>query len=480
MKEKKSFDLLKVLAVSLIIFVLLSWIIPAGSYASGVYQAAGSTKTIGLYDLVRTPVITLATFIQYGLVFLAIGGFYGVLNKTGVYSNLVNAITNKWEKNKKAFLIITIILFALLSSLTALPTLVFVLVPFFITVLMKLGYKKMPAFASTVGALLVGQIGTTLGFNVWGYLKFYLGLEMTTMIGARIIMFLMITALFIALILKGVKEPVKNKGKKENKEEEIIPLYEENTSKKSLVPFIIIAIAAIAILILGMYDWYHAFNIEAFGNLHEAITSYEVNGYPLFANLLGNVSELGFWANYDLVIVLILASLLIGWIYSVKMKDILTGFKDGMKEMLPTAFYAMIASVIFACILSMTDANGQSTNFIITIVDKMLSSSENFSLLGTTGSSLVASFAYNDFNTLVGTFYPTFSIINADMLSVTAILIQSIYGFVMLIAPTSIFLLAGLKYMEIPYKEWMKYIWKFALIVLGIIIVVGFILTTLV
>lgn len=478
MKEKKSFDLLKVLAISLIIFVLLSWIIPAGLYASGVYQAVGSTKPIGLYDLIRIPVITFATFIQYGLVFLAIGGFYGVLNKTGVYSSLVNAITKKWEKNKKAFLIITTILFALLSSLTSLPTLIFVLVPFFIAVLMKLGYKKMPAFASTVGALLVGQIGTTLGFNVWGYLKFYLGLEMTTMIGARIIMFLMITALFIVLILKGIKEPVK--GKKEAKEEETIPLYEEHTSKKSLVPFIIIVIASIAILMLGMYDWYHAFQIEAFGNLHEAITSYEINGYPLFANLLGNVSELGFWANYDLVIVLILASLLIGWVYSVKMKDILVSFKGGMKEMLPTAFYAMIASVVFACILGMTNANGQSTNFIITVVDKMLSSSENFSLLGTAGSSLIASIAYNDFNTLVGSFYPTFSIVNADMLSVTAVLIQSIYGFVMLIAPTSIFLLAGLKYMEIPYKEWMKYIWKFALIVLGIIIIVGFILTTLV
>lgn len=474
----KKFDLLKVLAITFLVFVLLSWVIPAGSYTSGVYQDSGSTMVIGLYDFIRIPTITLATFIQYGLVFLVIGGFYGVLNKTGIYSNCVNAITKKWEKNKKSFLIITVVLFALLSSLTSLPTMIFVLVPFFVTILMKLGYKKMTTFAATVGSLLVGQIGTTFGFNIWGYLKFYLGFDMTTMLLARIVLFLMLTVLFILLILKGTKESVKTKGKKEVQEENI-PLYEENVSKKSITPFIVIVCIMFVVLFLGMYDWYHAFQIETFANLHESITSYTIGDYPIFSNLLGSVNELGFWGNYDLIVVLVLASLLIGWIYSVKMSDILSGFKEGVKKMLPVAFYAMMASLIFACILSMTVSNTH-TNFVITIVDKLLSANDKFSLLGTVGSSLIASFAYNDFSTLVGTFYPTFTIINANMLSVTAIIIQSIYGLVMLLAPTSIFLLAGLKYMEIPYKEWIKYIWKFALIVFGIIVVVGFILTTIV
>jgi len=477
MKEKKSFDLLKVLAITLLVFALLSWIIPAGSYSSGTYNLYGSKMTVGLYDLIRTPAITIATFIQYGLVFLTIGGFYGVLNKTGVYSKLVDTVTKKWEKNKKTFLIITTVVFALLSSLTSLPTLIFVLVPFFVTVLMKLGYKKMPAFAATVGALLVGQIGTTIGFNIWGYLQYYLKLEVTAMLGARIILFLMITTLFVLLISKDTKE--EKKSKKEAKEELEIPLYEENTSKKSLVPFIIVIVAMFAILVLGMYNWYYGYNFEAFGNLHESIMGYEISGFPIFAHLLGSVSELGFWGNYDLVVILILASLLIGWIYSVKLKDVLSGFAEGAKKMLPTAFYAMLASVIFACILSMT-VNNTSINFIFTVVDKILSSSDKFSLLGTISSSFITSFAYNDFNTLAGTFAPVFSVVNGDMLPITAVIVQSIYGFVMLIAPTSIFLLAGLKYMEIPYKEWMKYIWKFALIVLAIIVVVGFVLTTLV
>lgn len=470
----KKFDLLKVLAITFLVVVLLSWVIPAGGYSNGVYQEAGSTVTIGLYDFIRTPAITIATFIQYGLVFLAIGGFYGVLNKTGVYSNVVNAVTKKWEKNKKAFLIIATLAFALLSSLTSLSTLIFVLVPFFVTVLMKLGYKKMPAFAATVGALLVGQIGTTLGFNIWGYLAYYFDLKMTTMLGARIVLFFMVTALFIILVLKGIKEePTKSKNKKEAKEELAIPLYEENTSKKSIVPLIVIVLFMFIILGVGMYNWYHAYDIQLFANLHDSITDFKIGEYPIFANLLGSVAEIGFWGNYDLVVILILGSFILGWIYNVKFNEVCTSFKDGMKEMLPTAFYAMLASVIFACMLNMNSAN-----FVITVVDKLLTvNGDKFSLFGTIGSSAAASFAYNDFYTLASTFGSAFGTVGASMISIMAVVIQAIYGFIMLIAPTSIFLLAGLKYMEIPYKEWIKYIWKFALIIFGVIVVVGFILT---
>lgn len=473
MKESKSFDLLKVLGITFVVILLLSWVIPAGAYSSGAFQSLNATAPIGLYDLIRTPAITIATFIQYGLLFLAIGAFYGVLNKIGVYSNVVNAIVKKWSGNKKGFLILTTVLFALLASLTGLLTVMFILVPFFVAILMKLGYKKLPIFASTVGAMLVGQMGTTFGFNVWGYLMVFFSqsveISMTTMIVARAILLVMLVTIFVIIISKGVKK--EETTKKEKKEEEI-PLYEEATSKKGSIPFIIVSILMFVILVLGMYNWSYATSTEIFYNLHDSITSFEISGYPIFANLLGSVSELGYWGNYDLVVILVLASLLLGWIYSVKFKEILSGMANGVKKMLPTAFYAMLSCVVFASILNMSDGN-----FVATIVNKLLSNQENFSFLGTVGSSLVASFAYNDFYTLVGTFYGVLSLYDAATIPVIAVLVQTIYGLVMLIAPTSIFLLAGLAFMEIPYKEWMKYIWKFALIAFGLILVVSFILT---
>lgn len=131
---------------------------------------------------------------------------------------------------------ITVAIFALLSSLFGLNSVIFILVPFFATILLKLGYKKITALASTVGAMLVGQIGCTLGLETWGYLRvvFYqmgYDITMTTLILVRIILFLITVLLFALLLSKNTK----NEDKKAKKDEKVeIPLYEENTSKKGL------------------------------------------------------------------------------------------------------------------------------------------------------------------------------------------------------------------------------------------------------
>ncbi len=45
-----------------------------------------------------------------------------------------------------------------------------------------------------------------------------------------------------------------------------------------------------------------------------------------------------------------------------------------------------------------------------------------------------------------------------------AIATQAFYGVTMLVAPTSIMMIIGLTYLNIPYKKWLKVIWKLALI----------------
>ena len=462
----KTKDLLKVLGISFLVVVLLSWIIPAGIYSSGKFTSLGQTVPIGLYDIFRTPLLSLATFIQYGLLLLVIGGFYGVLNKTQVYSKLINNIVKKWNKKKNIFLIITIVLFALLTSLMGTLNLVFVLVPFFTAILLKLGYSKITAFASTVGSMLFGQIGCILGFDIWGYLTYFFDVNMTTMLAARIILFIIITVLLVLLI---------NKKSKDDSKENEIPLYEENTSKKGVIPLIIISILTFVFLFIGLYNWESAFGIDIFTSLDETIMSSEIGGYPFLSNLLGTVSVIGSFNNYDLMCVLIISSLIIGWIYSVRVKDMLIGFKDGAKQMLLPALYALLSCTIFASVLNMS-----SGNFVITIIDKFISGSEKFSLLGTIGSGLVSSFAYNDFYYVLYNLYCVFSLYDASTIPIIALIFQTMYGIVMVIAPTSIFLLAGLSYLDIPYKEWAKYIWKFLLIILAVVVIVLFILTTLI
>lgn len=100
--------------------------------------------------------------------------------------------------------------------------------------------------------------------------------------------------------------------------------------------------------------------------------------------------------------------------------------------------------------------------------------------MGTVGSSVVTSFIYNDFSSMLGSIYTIFTSYDANVIPIVAFIIQSMFSLISLIAPTSIVLVAGLSLMDISYKEWIKYIYKFALIIFGILIVVAFILTTLI
>ena len=82
----KKNNILKAIGILFLLFVVLSWIIPAGYYSYGEYTST-STTPIGLFDIIIYPFMTATSsvFILTAIDFLLIGAFYGVLNKTKVY-----------------------------------------------------------------------------------------------------------------------------------------------------------------------------------------------------------------------------------------------------------------------------------------------------------------------------------------------------------------------------------------------------------
>jgi uncharacterized ion transporter superfamily protein YfcC len=60
---------------------------------------------------------------------------------------------------------------------------------------------------------------------------------------------------------------------------------------------------------------------------------------------------------------------------------------------------------------------------------------------------------------------------NSSLLELYGTIVQSIYGVVMLIAPTSVLLVISLMYTEESYSKWVKYIWKFVLAVLVAVLI---------
>ena len=538
--------LLKVIGISFLIFVILSWIIPVGTYSNGELTTNG-IDPVGLIDLFNMPVQSFITFVFYGVEFAGIGGLYGVMEKTGALEKVTDRMGRTFKGKEKEFLILTIILFTVLSSVTGLILPLFILVPLFAAVLFAMNYDKVTVLASTVGALLVGSVASTYGFNITGYTKYFLGLDMNNEIVAKVILLviLIIALIFVVLtssrknVKKELKEAKMNKTEKEVKEvKEVKKVKTDKTtkasatkttkkttradssnkktpqttkksaakttakkkttkgksntkafavakpvkkvsakSKVSAVPLVILLLLMLIICLVGMYNWFVAFDIDVFSNIHQSIMDIKIKDFPIFEHLLSGIKELGTWSNVEFVGATIITSGIIAWIYKFSLNEFIDSFVAGVKKWLPTAILAASASVIFYIVYQASYA-GTGT-LVDTINAKVFGLADGFNVFATGFAGLLGSFFYNDLYYLFATMSTFISGFDAASLPVVGLLIQSVYGIGMIIFPTSVILIAGLSLFNVSYKEWIKYIWKFVLIAFLLILLVCGIITLL-
>lgn len=488
-KDMKKNDLTKVIGISFLVFVVLSWIIKAGSYSSGVFTA-GELSPVGIYDIVKIVLGIFGNYTIYGIIFLLIGALYGVMNKTGVYSDMIKKFTKHSKGSEKRFLVLSIVLFAILGSISGFNIALFIIVPFFVAVIMSLGYDKLTALLATVGSIIVGNIGSTYGFEISGYLNLYYGLKVHGDIITKVIflaILILITILFVTQHAKlqkvaAPKKKATKKAKKDTKEEKPIaavkldiPLYEvvENKKKKSVVPLAIVFVLTFVVLIVGLYNFKYAFNIDLFEDLYTSVTTFKVADFPIFQYLMGSMNPFGAWNLGEIGFVLVVACFLIGWLYSLKMKEILGAMKDGMKEMVWVAVIAIIANIIMYLVLP-SSSTGMHSNIYITMSDFILGLTKGFNWLTAGLSAFLGSFFYNDFKYLIDATSATMATMNTNAATypALALLYQAIHGIVMLVAPVSLMLMAGLAYLKVSFKEWFLYIWKFLLQLLIITVLV--------
>ena len=285
----KKNGILKALGILLLIYVILSWIIPTGYYSNSTFTT-NTILPVGLVNIIKYPIMlfTSELFSLITVCFIIIGGLYGVMKKTGLYSKLVDSVCSKFKNNEEIFLILAITVLALLSSLTSLTLPLFVFVPFVIGVILVMGYNKITALLSSVGAILVGNMASTYGFNVAGYVNFFYNTELNNGILLKIILFVLLTGgliLFVLMLNKNnkLKKPVKEEIKE-------IPYYEEKkkNNNKLLIPIIIMIITFILIMV-GMYNWELGLDIKFFNELYKSISEIEYNNIPIVTYLIGNI-----------------------------------------------------------------------------------------------------------------------------------------------------------------------------------------------
>ena len=116
-----------------------------------------------------------------------------------------------------------------------------------------------------------------------------------------------------------------------------------------------------------------------------------------------------------------------------------------------------------------TSSNMQSIFY--TIFNKIIGLADKVSIVPMTLLSSIGTIFYGQFIYLASDLSTPLAKAYTDSYPLMTLIMQTIYGLTSFLAPTSMLLLGGLAYFDINYKDWMKHIFKFLLIALGILIV---------
>ena len=147
----KKHNTVKVVLITILVFLLLSWILPA-AYYSGQYVDQGRVQ-MGLYELFNYPLTALSYFGYIALFILFVGGFYGILYKIPAYRTFLDKIVSFFAGKEKIFLAIVSVLLAVGVSICGLQVAFAVFIPFIVALILLMGYDKIVAAMIVVGSI---------------------------------------------------------------------------------------------------------------------------------------------------------------------------------------------------------------------------------------------------------------------------------------------------------------------------------------
>ncbi len=264
---------------------------------------------------------------------------------------------------------------------------------------------------------------------------------------------------------------------------------EVTSERRNKVAFIVSVVIFVLFIIASIIPYESLFkNCTVFTEFNSWLSNLKIGNYAIFNNIIGSpliVSEstgsttgsiavFGSWTMSDVSILLFILTLLIAIINNVKIDDFIKGINENIKKILPVAITAMLISVVLVTMIT--------SGISITIANKILGIFKGFNIAETIFATMISSVLTSDFYYLISTVGQllTLSASNSQYYGVIAFIIQSIYNLVMIIAPTSVGLIIGLYYLDIPYNKWFKFIWKLLLILFVIIIVATIVIYALV
>ena len=322
--------------------------------------------------------------------------------------------------------------------------------------------------------MLIGILGATYGTEglsyFISYLNYYKEVTVTLELGIRFGVLAVSFIVFNLFTMLHIKKVLASK-KNEDKIEDLFEVEESNKKAKTW-PMVLFYIIALIFVVLGYVNWNANFGITIFDKFHTWLTGLKIGEYTVIKFILGNNAvAFGAWELYTITVVLGIILLLALVIYKVSLDDFIDNAIEGLKKVIKPMLLLLLVYVIFVIIYW--------TPFTVTISDWILKFSKGFNPFLATISAFISSLFHIDFGYtgyVLGDFMVNYF---GDSFNIAFLVYVMTNGLVQIVAPTSVFVILGLSYLNIPYGKWIKNIWKFFVVMLVILLGIFAVLTYL-
>ncbi len=537
----KKHNTLKVVLITTLVLLVLSWIFPA-AYFSSEYVEQGRMQ-MGLSNVFNYFMTSLSYFGHYALYLVLVGCFYGILYKIPAYRTFLDKVVAK--VNAKVFIVLTVIILALGVSVAGLQIGFAIFIPLIVALILLMGYDKIVAAMVVVGSLAAGLVGTTYANNN-SILITVLDLKADYQLGVRFLILavaiiILLINIFVyikkfmgevkvapkpakkeevvakKIVLEKTKTPTKktttvkkttttkkstakkstttkkstrkNANKAALREEDIIVVKEsvvaDSAHDEYLVPTRVevthkvwpFVVGFILLFILLVMAWI-TWGEGGFGvTLFDDITT-KVTEFELFGFPI-------FDKIYGTVnsfgnwnyIDLFLPVTLLIVILAIIYKVKFSDLVDGAIAGAKKALLPAFIMLALYTILVLVTYHPYQL-FLYKVI---LGMAKGFNVGTTVITALLAAVLNVDPSYVYQAFLPYLVSVadSAANYGIIAIICQTMYGFAAIFAPTSVILMCTLAYLGVSYKDWLKNIWKL-LLELFIVLLIIFIILALV
>ncbi|WP_425447070.1 YfcC family protein [Dethiothermospora halolimnae] len=464
MKRIKMPSAYTILILIIIVVAILTWIVPAGEYnyvedpdtgrqkpVPGTYEQVGQQGQ-DYFDVAKAPIEGFYQAVDVGFFVLVIGGFLGVVMKTGAIDAGIASVTKKLKGREKWMIPILMILFGAGGTTFGMAEETIAFYPLLLPVFIAAGYDAVTAVSVILLGAGVGVLGSTVNPFATGIASGFANVPLGQGIGLRLAVLIIGEAIAILYVMRYANK-VKNNPKaslvynmREDNKKHFLSDKDENefpkltgTRKTILVLFVI----TFLFMVYGVIPFEDIFPDA-------------------------NIPTLGWWFK-ELTTLFLVSAVLIGFVGRLGEKGMISAFVDGARDLLGVALIVGVSRGITVIM----DA-GKITDTVLNLGERTLADA------GEVGFTVLTYLFYIPMSFLIPSTsglatlsmpimapLGEFAGVGRDIV-ITAY--QSASGIVNLITPTSAVVMGGLAIGRVPYEKWIKYVWKLLVILMILII----------